>query len=148
MEKIRLAGIIPMEDGLALMYRKNVKNRDISEYYVFPGGGREGEETFEQGTKREIKEELGIEVEIVKKLYEFYSEKFKQKEIFYLCQYKSGEFGTGNGPEFKDNPKYVASGKYEPKIIKWKKIKNIPLMPIEIKEKLLLDIENDVFKLK
>lgn len=59
MSRIRLAGIIPMGDGYALMHRKDVlKNPDRSEYYVFPGGGQEGNETFEQGAIREIKEKF------------------------------------------------------------------------------------------
>ena len=57
-KRIRLAGIIPMDGGYALMHRKDVKNKPLSEYYTFPGGGREGEETFEEGTKREIKEKF------------------------------------------------------------------------------------------
>ena len=56
-----------MGEGYALMHRKDViKNPDRQEYYVFPGGGREGEETYEEGTLREIKEEFGIEVKIRK----------------------------------------------------------------------------------
>ena len=48
MERIRLAAIIPMEEGYALMHRKDVlKNPTLQEYYVFPGGGQEGNETFE-----------------------------------------------------------------------------------------------------
>lgn len=85
--------------------------------------------------KREIREEFGIEVEIVRKLYELKSEKFNQLEIFYLCKYVEGEFGTGTGPEFSGNPKYIDSGKYIPEIVKREDIKNISLMPPEIKEK-------------
>lgn len=144
MERIRLAGIIPMKNGFALMHRKNVKNRDLEEYYVFPGGGREGNETFEEGTKREIKEEFGIEVKIVKKLYELESKKFEQREIFYLCEYVSGEFGTGDGPEFSNNLKYLESGNYIPEIIPKEEIQNIPLMPPEVKQKLLEDIHNGI----
>ena len=105
MSRIRLAGIIPMGEGYALMHRKDViKNPDRQEYYVFPGGGREGEETYEEGTLREIKEEFGIDVKIIKKVYEEYSEKFDQTTIYYLCEYVSGKFGTGTGPEFSNNP--------------------------------------------
>lgn len=142
MSRIRLAGIIPMEEGFALMHRKDVlKNPDIKEYYVFPGGGQEGTETFEEGTIREIKEEFGIDVKIIKKMYEEYSEKFDQTTIYYLCEYVSGQFGTGTGPEFSNNPKYIESGKYIPEIINRKDIKNIPLMPPEIKEIFIKDIE-------
>lgn len=36
MSRIRLAGIIPMKGGFALMHRKDVlKNPDFQEYYVF-----------------------------------------------------------------------------------------------------------------
>ena len=144
MPRIRLAGIIPMGDGFALMHRKDVlKNPDRQEYYVFPGGGQEVNETFEEGTLREIKEEFGIDVRIVKKVYEEYSEKLDQTTIYYLCEYVSGEFGTGTGPEFSNNPKYVDSGKYIPEIVSRGDIEGIPLMPPEIKEKFVEDIKNN-----
>lgn len=143
MKRIRLAGIVPMEDGFALMHRKDVlRNPDIKEYYVFPGGGQEGDESFEEGTIREIKEEFGINVKIIKKLYEEESEKFNQKTIYYLCEYVSGKFGTGTGPEFSNDPKYIDSGKFIPEIVKRQDIENIPLMPPEIKEKFVKDIKD------
>ncbi len=144
MSRIRLAGVIPMENGFALMHRKDVKkNPDIQEYYVFPGGGQEENETFEEGTLREIKEEFGIDVKIIKKLYEEYSEKFDQVTIYYLCEYVSGKFGTGTGPEFSNNPKYIDSGKYIPEIINRNEIENILLMPPDIKEKFVKDIKEN-----
>ena len=143
MKRIRLAGIIPIENGFALMHRKDVlKNPNMREYYVFPGGGQEGEETFEEGTIREIKEEFGIDVKVIKKLYEEESEIFNQKTIYYLCEYISGEFGTGTGPEFSNNPEYADSGKYIPEIVKREEIENIPLVPVEIKKKFISDIKN------
>ena len=149
MERTRVAGIIFMDGGIALMHRVGVlKRKDIQEYYTFPGGGLEEGETLEEGTIIEIKEEFGIEVKVVKKLYEMESEKFNQKEYFFLCEYVSGKFGTGEGPEFSNNPKYVDSGKYLPEIIKVEDIKNIPLLPPEIKEKLVDDIEKGIFEFK
>ena len=146
MERTRVAGIIFMNGGVALMHRVGVlKRKDIQEYYTFPGGGLEEGETLEEGTIREIKEEFGIDVKVVKKLYELESEKFNQKEYFFLCEYIGGKFGTGEGPEFSNNPKYIDSGKYLPEIIKKEDVKNIPLLPPEIKEKLVNDIEKGVF---
>ena len=146
MERTRVAGIIFMNGGVALMHRVGViKRKDIQEYYTFPGGGLEEGETLEEGTIREIKEEFGIDVKVVKKLYELESEKFNQKEYFFLCEYIGGEFGTGEGPEFSNNPKYIDSGKYLPEIIKKEDVKNIPLLPPEIKEKFVNDIEKGVF---
>ncbi len=144
MKRTRVAGIIPMQDGIALMHRTEVKKRkDYQDYYTFPGGGLEEGETEEEGTIREIKEELGINVKVVKKLYEMDSEKFEQREIFYLCEYVDGEFGTGDGPEFSGDPYYKDSGNYIPEIISKEKIRDILLLPLEIKEKLLEDIKKD-----
>ena len=142
MERTRVAGIIPMQDGFALMHRVGViRRKDYQEYYAFPGGGLEEGETPEEGTIREIKEEFGIDVKIVKKLYETYSEKFHQKEIFYLCEYLKGEFGTGEGPEFSNDPNYADSGEYLPEIIKKEEIESLLLLPLEIKEKFVEDIK-------
>ena len=119
MKKVRVAGIIPIEDGFAFMHRTEVRKReDFQEYYTFAGGGLEEGETLEQGTIREIKEEFGINVKVIKKLYEMESEKLNQKEYFFLCQYVDGKFGTGDGPEFNNDPKYKDSGEYLPEIIK------------------------------
>ena len=144
MERTRVAGIIFIDGGIALMHRVGViKRKDIQEYYTFPGGGLEEGETLEEGTIREIKEEFGIDVKVVKKLYELESKRFNQKEYFFLCEYVSGKFGTGQGPEFSNNPKYIDSGKYIPEIIKKEEIKNIPLLPPEIKDKLIKDLEKE-----
>ena len=74
MKKVRVAGLVEMENGYALMHRMNVKKKENStqpygDYYVFPGGGLEENETLEEGVKREILEEFGIIVEVKEKLY-------------------------------------------------------------------------------
>ena len=146
MERTRVAGIIFIQNGIALMHRKDViKRKDFQEYYTFPGGGLETGETPEEGTIREIKEEFGIDVKINRKLYEMVSEKFNQKEIFYLCEYIGGEFGTGTGPEFSNNPKYIDSGKYLPEIIKIEDLENILLLPENIKNLLIQDLKLNKF---
>lgn len=147
MERTRVAGIVLMQGGIALMHRKDViKRKDFQEYYTFPGGGLEDNETLEEGTIREIKEEFGIDVKVVKKLYEVKSEKFNQKEVFFLCKYVSGEFGTGTGPEFSNDPKYIDSGKYLPEIINLEDLENILLLPDNIKELVINDLKNGNIK--
>lgn len=142
MERIRVAGIIPIKDGFAFMHRKNViKRKDYKEYYTFPGGGLENGETLEEGVVREVKEEFGINVKVIKKLYEMESEKFNQKEYFFLCEYIDGTFGTGDGPEFNNDSKYIDSGNYLPEIIKREEVKDLVLLPPEIKEKFVKDLE-------
>ena len=148
MKRIRVAGIIPMNGGFALMHRMDVKkNPNFHEYYTFPGGGLETGETKEEGTIREIKEEFGINVKVIKELYKLDSKEFNQEEYYYLCKYIDGKFGTGQGPEFSNDPKYVDSGKYLPEIIKPEEIKNIRLLPPEIKEKFVQDIEKGETKI-
>ena len=144
-ERVRVAGVILMEGGIALMHRKDVKKRpDMQEYYTFPGGGiEETDKSYEDGVIREIKEEFGIDVKVIKKLYKMESKKFNQKEIFYLCEYIGGKFGTGNGPEFSNNPKYIDSGKYIPEIVPIEEICKISLMPTEAKEAILKKISKN-----
>lgn len=139
--RVRLAGIVPIENGFAFMHRVGVQNHPIGDYYTFPGGGQEGNETLEEGTIREIKEEFGIDVEVVKKLYEMEQPKKQTKEYFFLCKYIGGEFGTGTGPEFTGDPKYAHRGLYLPEIISREDVENITLLPFEIRDKFVEDIK-------
>ena len=139
--RIRLAGIVPMGNGFALMHRVGVQNHPIGEYYTFPGGGREGEESLEEGAIREIKEEFGIDVEVIKKLYEMEHPNKKTKEYFFLCKYIGGEFGTGTGPEFSGDPKYIHRGKYLPEIIGREDVEKITLLPFEIRDQFIEDVK-------
>lgn len=145
MERIRVAGILPIENGFAFMHRVGVKNHPIGDYYTFPGGGREGSETLEDGTKREIKEEFGIDVEVVKQLYSLENGEVNKKEYFYLCKYIGGRFGTGDGPEFSNDPKYADRGQYIPEIIDRRDIEKITLLPTEIRDKFVEDVKSNKF---
>lgn len=140
--RTRVAGIIPMENGFAFMHRVGVQNHPIGDYYTFPGGGQEENETLEDGTKREIKEELGIDVEVIMLLYQLEDKENQKDEYFFLCKYIGGEFGTGDGPEFSGDPRYAHRGKYIPEIIQREDIEKIQLLPREVKDKLVKDIKN------
>lgn len=144
MKRIRVAALIEMDDGYALMHRKNVKQKENSnqpygEYYVFPGGGLEDDETLKQGVVREVLEEFGIVVEPLEQIaYKKINEDYE--EYLFKCKYVSGKFGTGNGPEFSENPKYIDRGEYIPEIVSKTNIKMIRLIPDEFKEILLKEI--------
>ena len=141
MKRIRVAGLIEIDDGYALMHRKDVKkventDKPYGEYYVFPGGGLEEGETLEQGVVREIIEEFGINVEVIEQIaYRKVNE--ENDEYLFKCKYVSGRFGTGTGPEFSGEPKYVDRGKYIPEIVPKTNIVNIRLVPEEFKKVLL-----------
>lgn len=148
MKRIRCAGLVKIEGKFAFMHRTNVEptkndpSRPSGEYYVFPGGGLEGEESMFEATERELFEELGIKVKAKKELY--YKEVSETlDEYVFLCDYISGKFGTGEGPEFSDNPEYKDRGNYVPVLVSGEEIKNIRLLPIEFREQLIQDLENN-----
>ena len=146
--RIRAAGLIEKEGKILLMHRTNVKpssdlNKPYGEYYVFPGGGVEDDdETLQKATEREVLEEFGIKVKASDILY---SRKIEDKleEYVLKCEYLEGILGTGTGPEFSGDPKYVDRGNYIPEEVEKENIKNIRLLPEEFKEKLVKDIENN-----
>ena len=140
--RIRVAGLVEMDGCFALMHRKNVKKIENSsapygEYYVFPGGGlEEDDSTFEDGVKREILEEFGINVNVKEKLC---SRKVNDdfEEHLFLCEYVSGKFGSGAGPEFSGDPKYIERGEYIPEIIPKEEFKKLRVLPQEFKDKII-----------
>ena len=145
MKRTRVAGLIEIDNGYALMHRMNVKKKEgtdapYGEYYVFPGGGVElSDKSYEDAVKREVLEEFSINVEVIKKLY---YRKINEdiEEYLFLCKYISGTLGSGAGPEFTGDPRYADRGIYSPEIISKDKIKDIRLIPEEFKEKILEDL--------
>lgn len=111
----------------------NEFNEIIKEYYTLPGGHLEKDESFEEATIREVKEELGIDVNIIKEVMSFYNEDLKQDEKFFLCKYVSGNIGTGIGEEW-ENQDYIKYGKYEIVYLNVNKLEEYNLLPIEIKQ--------------
>lgn len=134
-----------MENGFALMHRTGNKVNGILDYHVFPGGGLEEGESLEQGTIREIKEEFGIDVEVIEKIYELENGEVNKKEYFFLCKHIGGIIGTGDGPEFNNDPKYADRGQYTPEIIKREDVEKINLLPGEIRNKFVEDVKNGRF---
>ena len=126
-------GIILKDDNIILIHR--IKQN--KEYYVFPGGGVEKEESNEQCILREIKEELGINVKIVKYLYRL--ETIKDIEYYFLCEYLNGEIGTGTGPEFTDKD-YLIRGKYISELHPLNSIEQLELKNI-VSSSIIQDIE-------
>lgn len=139
----RAVAITIKEDKVLLMWRK----RKNWEYYIFPGGGVEGEETKEEAVTREAMEETSIKVSIVKQIYHLHYTKDgidNSDHYFYLCRYLSGEPKLGDFNEKKE----MENGRslYKPRWVLLKDIPKMILYPIEIRDWLVEDLKNDFQK--
>ena len=72
---------------------KRAKGKHLEGMYEFPGGKLLINESHEKGLKREIKEELDIEIDIIKKIGEenFKDEVINVKIHYYTYSQKSGK---------------------------------------------------------
>ena len=68
MKRICGRAIIIENDEVLLMFRRRLENNILKEYYAIPGGGQEKNETIQECTKREIKEEFNLEIEVHEQL--------------------------------------------------------------------------------
>ena len=89
---MRAVGVI-IRNGKVLLLRR-IKNGQ--EYYCFPGSGIKKGETAEITMKREIKEELSLDVQSYEKLFDIVN--LDGKESYFLVKNYSGEPRLG-GPE-------------------------------------------------
>ncbi len=132
MRRISARAIIIEGDKIGLMYRRKNNHK----FYAFPGGKQEENECLEDTVVREIKEEFGIDIVVIKKVYEFISESAHQH--FFLCQWVDGIFGTGNGEEFNT---ISDKGYYEPRLVNIEHLKDIHLLPKKIARQLRRDYD-------
>jgi mutator protein MutT len=78
--------------GRILIAQRHAKSH-LGGLWEFPGGKRESNETFEQCLVRELREELGIEVE-VGELFEEILHAYAEKSVrlkFFVCKLISGK---------------------------------------------------------
>ena len=86
--------------GAAIIFHQGnvlISQRDddahLSRCWEFPGGKREGNESFEDCIRREILEELNVEVE-VRNLFDTVEHEYDEKIVllkFFSCQYLRGQ---------------------------------------------------------
>ncbi|MBU2472705.1 NUDIX domain-containing protein [Patescibacteria group bacterium] len=108
----RVAGVIIKNNKILLMRRV----RDGREYFVFPGGGVEENETIEEAIIREIKEKLSIDAKIDKLLFEI--ENQGRQEYYYLIKEFSGQPKLGGEEKQRMNE----NNQYYPTWIELEKI--------------------------
>jgi len=89
---IEVAAGLVFRDGRLLITQRRPEDH-LGGLWEFPGGKREREETFEECLRRELEEELGIEVE-VGELFESVEYDYGAKSVrlkFYRCLWRKHE---------------------------------------------------------
>ncbi|MFJ7828285.1 NUDIX hydrolase [Psychrobacillus sp. NPDC096623] len=130
----RVAGLLVHDEKLLIMQDKG------QPYYYVPGGRIRMNEKSEDAVKREIKEELGIEVNVNRMLWvnenffkeESFHEQFHEVCFFYLLELKDEEV-------LKKGSKFVVDENGKTHTYYWKsldEINNINLYPQFLKEKM------------
>jgi len=129
--KIRLRLVIIKEDKLLAYYDS------VDDYYFYIGGKLEFGETIEDGWKREIKEELGDDVEFTfKKILYVRDFILQEKNEHSLELFILGDINKFMEIDERPDPEY--DGKKWPK---WLNLNNLPdnLYPKPLNKKLLED---------
>ena len=86
-----VAAIISKDDKFFIAQRNKNKHMGLS--WEFPGGKVEEGESFQMALKREIKEELNIEIDVKDKLGEeiYQDEKINVKLHYFICSILQGK---------------------------------------------------------
>ena len=88
-KRISVRGIIIDGDEVYIIFRRRVNNDGtFKEYYAIPGGGLEKGETLEETLRRELKEELSIDVDIIG--YLGFDESHDSIAHFFKCKILNG----------------------------------------------------------
>jgi len=122
----RVCAVIIKDNKILLMRRI----KEGQEYFVFPGGGIEGNESVEDAIIREVKEELSLDAKIDKLFFQI--ENRGQEELYFLIKEFSGTLGL-SGPEKERMNK---NNQYYPIWLDLNKVSDLPnLYPEEARQK-------------
>lgn len=86
-------GVALIRRGREFLIAQRKEQDTFGSFWEFPGGGKDDGETFEECVRREIKEELGIDIAVEKKYMEI-RRVHRERVIwlnFFLCTHLSGE---------------------------------------------------------
>jgi 8-oxo-dGTP diphosphatase len=117
----RAAIVLLQDDKIALIER----HRAGMHYFTFPGGHVETGETPEQAAVRETKEELGLDVSILRLLAEVWWH--DRPQYYYLVEVIGGNFGSGTGDELL-HP-LPERGSYQPVWVPVQDMLALPVLP-------------------
>jgi 8-oxo-dGTP diphosphatase len=102
-----VVAVIQNENGDILLAKRNEPELEHAHgKWEFVGGGIEFGESPEEALKREVKEEAGIEVEVVKVLPKIFSEMLNEQTqviiLSYECRITGGELKAGLDQEIAE----------------------------------------------
>jgi len=89
----RRAAAIVVDKGAVLLVHRI---KESQEYWVLPGGSVETDESVEAACRREVREETGLSIYIIKHVQTLYNR--GRREDYYLVRPEGGELKLG-GPE-------------------------------------------------
>jgi 8-oxo-dGTP diphosphatase len=92
METIDVSAGMIFRDGKLLIAQRHADSH-LGGLWEFPGGKREVDESFEQCLRRELREELDVEVS-VGRVYEDFTHEYPDRTVhlkFFLCHLECGE---------------------------------------------------------
>lgn len=124
---IRAVAILIKGDKVLLIHR----TRDGKEFWVFPGGGKEENESVEDSVVREVEEEASIKCKIIKLIYTHIYSDLGHKQFYYLCEYVSGNPKLGEYNELQTMKKEDQT--YEPVWMKIEDLSKKLLYPLKIR---------------
>jgi 8-oxo-dGTP diphosphatase len=129
-------GTVVERDGALLLVRH--EKPDQEPYWVLPGGRLEPGETIPECAERELMEETGLEGRFVGVLYvsEFLAEGRHTVDVTARVEVSDGEAQLGSDPEVEEGSEATLQ---ELRWVETGELKEIPLLPGWIKDKLLED---------
>lgn len=117
------AGVVLIDGGRIVLIERW---REGMHYFVTPGGGVHGGETFEQAAVREAREELGVEVEIVEPAFEL---EFGGRQLYFAVRIVSGSIRQRFFSEGK-----ARGGRYRPTWVPVAGLDELDVRPPELIE--------------
>ena len=128
--RVRSCAIIIQDQKLLLVNQKApTRNEPI---WLPPGGGVHTGETAENAVKRELKEELNIEIDTERLLFvhEFIEAPYHAVEFYFLAEIKSGDIKLGTDPELTNENQQLIRFDFK----HFNELQNLPVYPEFLRE--------------
>jgi len=117
------------------------RQREGRHYFSFPGGGVEDfDETIIDTLKREMREEIGAEIDNERRIYELHVGGHS-KQIFFLCE-TTNKVLRLTGEELEKN---TSVDQYKPIWVNINELSRLLIFPIEVRDWLVEDLGKGIF---